>query len=156
MTIELTTTKQFSHIAAIAEEVQNQHAQWYPEVYKPFEYKQIQEALERMLADENCQLWVAQLEGKTIGYLLLMVKNIPESAYYYAYQLVHIDQVAVLKTHQHMGVGTLLLNKAVEVANQHSIKRLELDHLNLNTGAESFFKRKGFNPYRAKLFKLLT
>lgn len=155
MTIEILEVKEFGRIAHLVEEVQNLHANLYPTIYKPFQLQEMARVMEKMLSDETCVVLLAIENNVTLGYLLAFVKDIPETAFYYPYRLVHIDQLSVSKKHHHKGIGTLLLNKIEEKAQGLSISRLELDHLNSNTTAATFFKSKGFLPYRHKLVKQL-
>jgi GNAT superfamily N-acetyltransferase len=155
MKLEMTTNKRFDEIAALVEEVQNLHAQLFPDIYKRFDYNGIKMAMEKMMEHNDCMMWTATENGKTIAYMLIMVKSIEDSAFHYASKILHIDQIAVLKTRQHSGVGSLLLEKAESLARDLSITRLELDHLVLNSNASSFFRSKGFEPYRKKLFKII-
>lgn len=156
MKIEITQNNDFDTIASMVEEVQNLHAQLYPTIYKSYQYMEIKYAMEKFLADENNQLWVAQLDDKPVGYLFLMLKHIAENAFYFSHKILHIDQLSVLTPYQHIGVGSMLINKAESIAIEMSITRIELDYLHLNTKAASFFKRKGFEPYRAKLYKTVS
>ncbi|OYU95500.1 MAG: hypothetical protein CFE21_10170 [Bacteroidetes bacterium B1(2017)] len=155
MTIEIKELKTFDKIAHLVEEVQNLHATFNPTLYKPFQLSEIREVMEKMLSDETCVVLLAQENQETIGYLLAFVKDIPETAFYYSHRLLHIDQLSVSKEHQHKGIGSLLMNKIEEKAQGLSIARLELDHLNSNTTAATFFKSKGYLPYRHKLGKQL-
>jgi diamine N-acetyltransferase len=155
MKIEIIEKKQFSLIDSLVEEVQNLHATLFPAVYKQYEKNGIKEAMEKMLADEQTRVFVAQLNGETIAYILLMIKEIPENAFHYSFKLLHIDQIVVAKNHQKSGVGAMLMDKAEMLAKELSINRLELDHLHLNIVAANFFRRKAYKPYREKLYKLL-
>lgn len=155
MKTEIIESKTFSLIASLVEEVQNLHAGLFPAVYKIFDENGIRETMEKMLADEQSRLFVAQLNGETIAYILTMVKEVPENAFHYAYRMVHIDQIVVSGKHQQTGVGSMLMDKAEELAKELSVNRLELDHLHINTVAANFFRRKGYESYRHKLFKLI-
>lgn len=156
MKVEIVKQNGFDAIASIIEEVQNLHAQLYPAIYKPYSYEAIKSAMEKFLVDENNQLWVAQVDNKPVGYLFLMIKQVAENAFYFSHNILHIDQLSVLTPYQHIGVGSMLINKAESIAIEMSITRIELDYLHLNTKAASFFKRKGFEPYRAKLYKTVS
>lgn len=156
MKIEITEKKEFKLIAGLVEEVQNLHANLFPDVYKPFEYKGIEAAMETMFSNENCRVFIAKLNEETIGYMMLLIKEIPENAFHYSFKIIHIDQIAVSEKHQRNGVGEILMQKAETIAKEMNIDRLELDHLYDNAKAANFFQHKGFIPYRSKLFKLLN
>lgn len=155
MKIEITEINEFKEIASLVEEVQNLHADLFPNVYKRFEYEGIQKVMETMLSNELCRLFIAQMNGVTVGYIMILIKEIPENAFHYSMRVIHIDQLAVAEEHKKMGVGALLMEKVEEVALELNIHRLELDHLDSNTVAKKFFHGKGFLPYRSKLMKQL-
>lgn len=155
MEIEIIENKHFDRIASLVEEVQNLHAILFPAVYKQYNEKEIKETMEKMLADEQTRVFVAQLNGETIAYILLVVKEVPENAFHYAFRLLHIDQIVVSKDHQKLGVGAMLMAKAEMLAKELSINRVELDHLHMNVVAAKFFRSKAYKPYREKLYKIL-
>lgn len=156
MNIEIKENKEFKLIASLVEEVQNLHVNLFPNVYKPFEYKGIEASMESMFSNENCKVFIAQLNNETIGYMMLLIKEIPESAFHYSYKIIHLDQISVSEKYQRNGVGEILMQKAETIAKELNIDRIELDHLYDNAKAAKFFQHKGFIPYRSKLFKLLN
>lgn len=154
--MEIIEIKEFKQIAGLVEEVQNLHANLFPNVYKPFEYKGIETAMEAMFSNGNCRVFIAKLNTETIGYMMLLINEIPESAFHYSFKIIHIDQIAVAEKHQRNGVGEILMQKAETIGKELNIHRIELDHLYDNAKAAKFFQQKGFIPYRSKLFKLLN
>ncbi len=155
MDITITERKEVRLIAPLIEEVQNLHARLLPSVYKTYEKEGIAAAMEKMLSDEMCRVFVAQLNGETIAYVLVLIKEVPENAFHYAYKLLHIDQIVVAKNHRQTGVGSLLLDKVESLAKELSVNRIELDHLHINNVAANFFLQKGYTPYREKRFKTI-
>ncbi|MFM2223933.1 MAG: hypothetical protein RJA07_135 [Bacteroidota bacterium] len=153
--IQIIESKNFNLIAELIEDVQNLHSSLFPAIYKPFKVKEISEVMEQMLADDNCRLLIAQLNGESIAYLMLIIKEVPENAFHYSFRLIHIDQIAVSKKNQKIGVGSMLMEKAEMIAKELNIDRLELDHLDNNLVAADFFQSKGYIPFRSKLFKKL-
>lgn len=155
MKIEIVEVNEFKDIASLVEEVQNLHADLFPNVYKPFEYYEIEKSIQTMLSNEKCKLFIARTSEVTIGYIMVLIKEIPESAFHYSFRLIHIDQLAVAESHKRTGVGAMLMRKVDELAKDLNIDRLELDHLENNSIAKAFFHSKGFLPYRSKLMKQL-
>jgi ribosomal protein S18 acetylase RimI-like enzyme len=142
-------------IAHLVEHVQNLHAQFLPTIYKPFEYNEIQKVMDVMLSNEMNRVFVAKLNDEIIGYILIVIKNIPESAFYFTHQIIHIDQLSVSEKYKRNGVGAILMDKAEKLAKELNINRMELDYLEFNLNAKSFFHNKGFLPYRGKMVKHL-
>lgn len=156
MNIEISETREFKQIAHLVEHVQNLHAQFLPTIYKPFDYNEIQKVMDVMLSNEMNRVFVAKLNDEIIGYILIVIKNIPESAFYFTHQIIHIDQLSVSEKYKRNGIGTLLMDKAEKLAKELNINRMELDYLEFNLNAKSFFQNKGFLPYRGKMVKQLS
>ena len=57
---------------------------------------------------------------------------------------IHIHRIAVDPDFRHMGIGGLLVNKTVELAQQYRYKRLTVETNRLNTPAISFYRKHGF------------
>ncbi|MBJ7429659.1 MAG: GNAT family N-acetyltransferase, partial [Bacteroidia bacterium] len=110
--MEVIEIKEFKLIAGLVKEVQNLHANLFPDVYKPFEYKGIEAAMEAMFANENCRVFIAKLNDEIIGYMMVLIKEIHESAFHYSFKIIHIDQIAVAEKQQRNGVGEILMQKA--------------------------------------------
>lgn len=155
MKIVIEEIKEFNAIAPLVEEVQNLHANLFPSLYKPFEYQGIKKEMEAILSNELCKVFIAKMENITVGYVMILIKKIPENAFHYSMQIIHIDQIAVAEAYKRVGVGAMLLNKVEEFSKEMKINRIELDHLNNNSIAKTFFYSKGFLPYRSKLMKHL-
>jgi hypothetical protein len=47
------------------------------------------------------------------------------------------------------------MDQAEKLAKELNINRMELDYLEFNSNAKSFFHNKGFLPYRGKMVKQL-
>jgi ribosomal protein S18 acetylase RimI-like enzyme len=153
--ISIVENKNHLLISTLAEEVQNLHAQLHPELFKPFNAAAFEEALEKYLADPACFVYVAKQEEMPIGYILCFIKEIKENAFHYDLRTLYIDQISVLKAYQKSGAGHLLMEQAEKLANEKSIRRIELDHWSMNTVAAVFFRKKGYQLCKERLFKLL-
>ncbi len=156
MKIEIAEINEYKEIASIVEEVQNLHADLFPNVYKRFDYYEIEKVMVQMLSKEQCRLFIAQINEMTVGYIIIMIKEIPENAFHYSTRILHIDQLAVAEEYKKKGVGAVLIDKVEKVAQELNIFQLELEHLENNLIAKRFFFGKGFLPYRSKLMKKLN
>ena len=155
MEIAIIESKRFDVIASLVEEVQQLHADLFPSIYKSFDYDPIKQAMEVMLNQEHCRVFVALVQGKSVGYALVLIKEIPESAFHYGFRFLHIDQLAVAQQYRKSGVGSMLIRKVEVLARELGVIRIELDHLHRNTAAADFFRSKAFTPYRNKLVKII-
>jgi ribosomal protein S18 acetylase RimI-like enzyme len=153
--IRIVETKDHHLISALVEEVQNLHAKLHPELYKPFEQTAIEPALEQHIADPDCFVYLATKEEEAIGYMICFIKEIKENAFHYDLRILYIDQLCVQKAHQKSGAGKLLMEQAEKMAKEHAINRIELDHRSSNMVAAAFFRKKGYEICKERLFKLI-
>jgi GNAT superfamily N-acetyltransferase len=78
-----------------------------------------------------------------------------EDDFLYGHKVLYIDQISVLSKYQKTGVGTLLMEQAEIIAKENSIKKITLEHWTANNTAAVYFRKKGFAPYRERLFKII-
>ncbi|MGE7602481.1 N-acetyltransferase family protein [Peribacillus sp. NPDC097675] len=101
--------------------------------------EQQRKQLEAMEHHENSTIFVAEEEGKLIGYLIAMggrAKKTIHSAY-----LV----IGILKEHRGKGIGNSLFQNVMKWAPQHQISRLELTAVTQNETAVALYKKYGFD-----------
>lgn len=151
--ITLQPTDDYRLIASLNEEVQELHARLYPQIFKPYNDVGIEHALKKMIGGLNCYAFVAFQDETPIGYMVLLIKEQPESAFTFARESLYIDQIGVLSEYQKTGVGSLMMERAERLAKELDMNRVELDHWTANTVAADYFRTRGYTMYREQLFK---
>ena len=104
--------------------------------------------VERILGQENSTIFVAEEEGKLVGYLLCMggsATRIRHSAY-----LV----VGIVREYRGKGIGTKLFQILDKWAENHGISRLELTVVVKNEQAIALYKKSGFEMEGTKRHSL--
>lgn len=140
-------------IASLNADVQNLHAALHPELFKPFDQTAMEAALALFLEDPNCRVYVAHAGEQAVGYVLLLVREVPENAFHYRLHSIYVDQLSVLPEFRRSGAGQLLLEAAESLARELSIHRLELDHWSSNGLAAAYFRKQGYQLCKERLFK---
>ena len=153
--LTIAETKDFKALAALNEDVQNLHARLHPEMFKPFNRIEMEKALEIFLAEPNCYCYIAKQGNVAIGYAVFVIKEAKENAFHYTIKTLYIDQISVLPEYQRTGAGKLLMAKAEQLAQENTINKIELDHWSANTVAASYFRKKGYQLYKERLFKMV-
>ena len=153
--ISICETKDHELIGGLYEEVQNLHHHLHPELFKPFNKAGITAVLRGYLTNDDCRAYVALVNGEQAGCIVLFVREKKESAFSYPVRSIYIDQISVLEKYRRSGVAKLLLQMAETLADELSIKRIELDHWSANTIAASYFRKRGYSIYREMLFKTM-
>lgn len=92
------------------------------------------------------QFYISAIDNeKVVGFCSLSVKN---SLWQNGY-LGHIDELVVDKKYRRKGIGTMLMETAMKLAEEQNCKRLELDgDIRVNAG---FFGKLGFES-RSTIF----
>ncbi|WP_430378314.1 N-acetyltransferase family protein [Streptomyces sp. B1-3] len=98
-------------------------------------------ALERLTSDPNQHLVVATREGRVVGTLQLTV--VPGLSRRGATRSI-IEGVRVHADERGSGVGTLLIEWAIEESRRHDCRLVQLTSDNTRTDAHRFYERLGF------------
>jgi diamine N-acetyltransferase len=153
ITIELTTNAKL--LAALNEQVQSLHHQWYPERFKEWNREGAVSFFRETLSKPNISAFVAKENDDILGYVLLFEMINPENPFQFEHRFLLIDQILVLEKARNKGVGGLLMNTAFDFAKEKNLQNIELNHWMLNETAASFFKKFGFEVKRVGLSKTL-
>ena len=122
------------------------HVAARPDQFKPTESAQIEERLRELLAAPDAKIWVALLAGEIVGYSVSIFMRRPEHFLVPARHYCEIDQIGVIAMHRRRGVGSALLQTAVDDARNSGIQEIELSSWAFNHDAHRAFERFGFIP----------
>ncbi len=148
--IRAATSGDFEVIAALNREVQDLHAQQYPDLFKPSSAETLaQDAFERWLADRL--VFVALADDRVVGYLQARVIERDETPYRFRGRTFYVDQVAVASSARHQGHAHRLVETAKACARDLGFASLELDTWAFNAPAQEFFGREGFRLTNARM-----
>ncbi len=101
-------------------------------------------SLEQMLDEKDLfQCYVAEQRGEVIGMAL----------YYFVYytwvgKSMYLEDLIVKEDHRGKNIGTMLMEKIMEVAREENCKRFRLQVLTWNEPAISFYEKHGFTVDR--------
>jgi RimJ/RimL family protein N-acetyltransferase len=90
------------------------------------------------IGDGNRHVFVAETDGKLTGHVVIRRGDDPHNRH------IARPETGVLKKYQNQRVGTRLLEKAIQWAQEQDIKRLEISILRPNLKAIYFYKKMGF------------
>ncbi len=138
-------------IAVLNAEVQELHARTLPQLFKPPDPASFSAAIAELLAGPQNRVFIADEDGEAVGYLYAQVVRRPESALRHALDLVYIHHIAVRRTHRGQGCGEALVQRALALAREEGIARVELDVWSFNEGARAFFRRQGFTVFNERM-----
>lgn len=99
-------------------------------------------AFERINTDSNHQLVVAESNGKVIGTLHLMF--LPSLSYQGGLR-AQVESVRVGKDHQNQGIGSRMMQWAIERAKERGAHIMQLTTHKSREDAHRFYERLGFH-----------
>lgn len=105
------------------------------------------EDIERLLADKNCYLLIAEVDGTIAGMLSLVVVEIPTG------RKAWIEDVVVDAVFRGQNIGVELVEKAKEIAIEIGAKKLYLTSNPSRQAAHRLYAKCGFEKYDTTLFR---
>jgi GNAT superfamily N-acetyltransferase len=113
----------------------------------PIDLKAARDIFTRGLASDQRAYLCACQDGRIIGFCTVIVRD----CLWLQGDVGYLCDLVVDQEHRGSGVGTALVEKAVEIARRRGCRRVELDSGFHRTAAHQFYERRGFEK-RAFLF----
>ena len=105
---------------------------------------------ENMDADDS-ELFVAEVSGKLVGYVMANVSKYPPVFVQERYGA--ISDAAVTASFRRQGIGEALVAAAAHWFREKGLTRMEMRLLNTNPVSTAFWEKMGFVPYMTTLYK---
>lgn len=132
-------------ITALNEPVHMLHHNLYPEIFKPFNTKEMHEYFSNVVRFEGHHFLICEDGESAIGYVWFQEVFRFESAFRYSDHNVYINQISVNEDHRGKGAGKLLFDAVLEFAKNNDIKKIGLDYWAKNESAKGIYEKLGFN-----------
>ena len=131
-----------------------------------------QKVINRKLTNPEERMWVAELNGNLVGYLMgsLASASKPRPLRQWLQELRFgrratagnptqltgwIEDCFVLKEVRRQGIGSALVRAALSWFKENHVRRIELGIWMANGHGQAFWERQGFLPVRIKMSKVL-
>jgi ribosomal protein S18 acetylase RimI-like enzyme len=95
------------------------------------------------LADDTMRVFVAEVNGRLVGMILLKMRS-EEHPVKYTQHYLHISTLIVAADFQGQGVAQRLMDTAVAFAKEHNLSQLRLNVYDFNQRAITFYEKEGF------------
>ena len=156
MKIRQATSTDSLLLSSLCVDVQSLHAEHYPDFFKiPQSDNFAVDFFDGMLADSTTSIFIAEENGQALGYVFCKLIERPENPFTFAVRYLHIDQISVRPAAQGKGVGTKLIQRAIALALELNLQRIQLDSWGFNTDAHAFFEKMGFEKFNHRFWKNL-
>lgn len=113
----------------------------------------LKKLLEKWIRSRNARVFVAEADGKIIGYILATTNKLA-SVYEHGHE-IHIEGIFIRELFRKKGVGKMLLREAEIWAKEKGIYSLGLTVLVRNKNAFSAYKKLGFFAHNYKMSKII-
>jgi GNAT superfamily N-acetyltransferase len=126
--------------------VQELHLQHRPDHFKETSVPNLETWYESLVEKPTTRAWIAEAQGRPVGYVLALCRDVPENSFAKARAWLEVDQLAVDPNYRRQGVGRALVAKAIAYAQEEGISRIEASSWSFNQEAHNLFGHLGFVP----------
>jgi ribosomal protein S18 acetylase RimI-like enzyme len=124
--------------------VHDLHREHAPHVFGAPTHEEAAAAFEAMLRRDNHRAFLAYVDDRAVGYVLVTVGERPASAFNRPRRWLYIDQISIEPAARRRGVGRALVAAVLEYADDTEIHDVEVDTWAFNDRAQAFFASLGF------------
>jgi len=143
-------------LSSLCVDVQSLHAKHHPDFFKiPTSDDFAITFFNETLADPAVSIFIAEENGQALGYILCKLIERLENPFTFAMRYLLVDQISVRPAAQGKGVGKMLIQRAVVLALELNLQRIQLDSWGFNTEAHAFFEKMGFEKFNHRFWKNL-
>jgi GNAT superfamily N-acetyltransferase len=108
---------------------------------------------EDWLADGSGRLFLAERDGRTIGYAMLTITDAPAS-WDVGTRAAEVETMSVLPGERSGGVGQALMDAALAEADAAGVRAIGVGVVHSNVEGIRFYERAGFKPFYVELLRL--
>jgi ribosomal protein S18 acetylase RimI-like enzyme len=105
------------------------------------------------LADGSGRLYIAERDGRAVGYVMLTVTDAPAS-WDVGTRAAEIETLSVLPEERSGGVGAALMDAALAAADAEGVRAIGVGVVHSNVDGIRFYERAGFKPFYVELLRL--
>ncbi|MDX1991628.1 MAG: GNAT family N-acetyltransferase [bacterium] len=139
-------------LARLNASVQRLHYEARPDIFKPPELNdEIIAWYAELLKQPENHFFIAEAEGRAVGYVGAKVVRQPATPFTVAMDGVLIDQISVNDDQRGKGYGAALMQAVVDLARTKKINRITLGVWDFNNHAIEFYKRQGWRVYTERM-----
>jgi GNAT superfamily N-acetyltransferase len=124
--------------------VQALHVAERPDFFKPSNQASVVAYFESLLEKPKARIWLADVAGLAVGYILVLHNERPENPFCFARRWHELDQIAVDPSWRRQGICRALIQRALDEACQVGVRDVEVSSWSFNTTAHRAFERAGF------------
>lgn len=141
----------------LAGQVQQQHAEDYPDAFKfPVDGGKVEKLFRRVIDTADQDILVAADDSGVVGYLWYETQRRRGNMFKWASARLYVNHVCVDGGRRGEGIGAALFAALDKIARHGGYDGIVLDTWAANTRAHAFFGRLGFKTLRLTMAKKMT
>ena len=141
-------------LARLAEQVQQQHAEDYPDAFKfPVDGGKVEKMFQHVIVADDQDILVAADADRLIGYLWYEKLRRSGNVFKWPSTQLYVNHVCVDGGRRGEGIGEALFAALDRIARDGGYDGIILDTWAANTRAHAFFRRRGFATQRLSMAK---
>jgi len=144
MEISIKKEKNAEIIAHLDCEVQKSHNEYYPELFKPYDYETSFNLYKQSLESPRIHCFIAYNAEIPVGFALIAEQSILNHPLLNDRKEIFIDTIVVQKKYESQGIGKKLLEEIKKFTTEINLKRITLNVWDKNTHAVNFYQKNGF------------
>ncbi len=141
-------------IRELQQEVAALHYEGRPDLFQKEGRYYSEEAFARLLAKPDEFIWIAEADGKAVGYAFALVQRARNNATFRDFNRFYIDDVCVSSACQRQGIGRLLMEECKQQARRSHCHTIDLGVWSFNRNAIAFYESCGLKE-REKRMELI-
>jgi len=138
-------------LARLNDIVQRLHVDRLPDAFGPSPADEVAAWFEARLADPNARVWLAEIEGRPVGYVLALFHTRDASLFTLARRWCEVDQIAVDPTARRRGVARALVAAVAQEAHAVGVTELRAQTWSFNEASRRTFESLGFEVENVRL-----
>ena len=141
-------------IRELQQEVAALHYEGRPDLFQKEGRFYSEEAFSMLLADPDEWIWIAEADGKAVGYAFALVQRARNNATFRDFNRFYIDDVCVSSACQRQGIGRMLMEECKRQARLSHCHTIDLGVWSFNRNAIAFYESCGLKE-REKRMELI-
>ena len=155
MTIRFAEHRDIPGMIELLKQVGQVHHEIRPDLFRAGAQKYDEAALERLLADDEHPILIADLEGRVAGYAFCILQITENDPVLCDRKVLYIDDLCVEETLRGHGIATALYQRTLDFARELGCDAVTLNVWCGNDSAMKFYEKSGFKPQKVGMEVIL-
>lgn len=145
------SAKDIEEIQRLYQQLDQYHVDIYPRLLHAQDAPRPEAYFQVWIDREYADFLLAKANGKVVGFLSVQKQVHPRSGVFKHHEYAMVDGFFVEAGYQGQGIGSKLMDAAVEWAKDRGVTNIQTSVWHDNASAQEFYKGRGFTPLTTRL-----